>query len=75
MIVLATGEPKFDIQGEQIILTVPSGKDKLQIALSLAQAMALDHRTRMAVCAFYENRQPPKAAGELVAFPQVAGRR
>lgn len=75
MIVLATGETKFDIQGERIIMTVPSGKDKLQIALSLSDLMVLDHRAHLAVVAFYRDQHTPKSEGELVAFPRTVGRR
>lgn len=45
MIFLATGQPDAEIMGEHIVLTVKSGKDSVQVALSLHQA--LDMRTRL----------------------------
>lgn len=40
MIVLATGLPSVSIEGDRIILTVPSGgKDHIRIALTVHQAL------------------------------------
>lgn len=39
MLILATGNLFAEVEGDRIIFTVPSGKDKLQIALTLNQAL------------------------------------
>jgi hypothetical protein len=52
-IVLATGEPRAEARGEQIIVTIPSGKDVIEIALSPHQALNLLGDTRLAIEAVF----------------------
>jgi len=38
---LGTGKPKADIQGDRIVISIPSGNETAEIALTLHQALAL----------------------------------
>jgi hypothetical protein len=53
VIVLANGEPRAEAQGEQIVVTIPSGKFVIEIALSPHQALNLLGDTRHAVEAVF----------------------
>lgn len=78
MLILTTGKPRAEIEGEQIIVTLPSGKDKIQIALSLHEASWLSGITRRAVMDFLDEASHRPTA-EVIPFPTKkrvkAGRR
>jgi len=49
MLILATDGPGAKAEGDRIILNIPSGKDSLQIALSLNQALLCSAELRRVV--------------------------
>lgn len=68
MIILTTGKPRAEIEGERVIVTVPSGKDQVQIALSMHDASWLSGITRRAVMDFLSEANCRPAA-EVIPFP------
>lgn len=69
MIILATDRPEATIDGERIIVSFPSGADKMQVSLSLHDAMHLFNRTRAAAFdALDQGFASPKKA-DLIPFP------
>lgn len=65
---LCTAEPKFRVEGEQIIMTVPSGKDRIEIAVQLNHLLSIHHGANRAVQNFYARPMPSTA--QIVPFNQ-----
>jgi hypothetical protein len=70
---IATDQPNAQWIGEQVIVSIPSGRDTIEIALSLHQALALAHDTILqaneAMRADLLGRPVP-ACAQIVAFPK-----
>ena len=79
MLILATAFPSFALEGDRVVLTVPSGKDKLEIALTSDQLFFLDGATRNTIINLLEANKErlPKPTAEIIAMPKRrrAGRR
>ena len=43
MIVRCTGAPSVELEAEQLMVTIPSGREDILIALSIHQAVRLGH--------------------------------
>ena len=71
MIFLATGTPTAKIEGDQIAVTIPSGKDSIIIALTYGQARHFAETTIRTVNAAIAaaNREAAPTA-ELIALPK-----
>jgi hypothetical protein len=72
MIALATGMPRAKVEGSQITLTIPSGKDSLSVALDLDQAFMLQqYLTRAGSELHLElQRRSCEAAANVIPFPK-----
>jgi len=71
---LATGEPIAKVEGDQIAVSIPSGKGSVEIALDPHQAFELVRQTRAACMeVFDEVRARPTC--DLIAFPSERIRR
>jgi hypothetical protein len=69
---IATDQPDAQWNGERVIVIIPSGRDTIEIALSLHHAMTLAHATqRQANEAMREDllERPVPACAQIVAFP------
>ena len=67
MIALITGSPKFECNGDQALLTFPSGKGgKVQVSLNRNQLCHLMQRSRMAMLEAFEPPQENEA--EIIAL-------
>lgn len=70
---LCTGNPCFTRQGESLVLTIPSGKDKVEIAFTLHQAFWLEREAHNAVGDFHAQCQADVEA-DVISFPHMTGR-
>ena len=70
---LCTGNPCFTRQGESLVLTVPSGKENVEIAFTLHQAFWLEREAHNAVGDFHAEHQPDNGA-DVISFPHMTGR-
>lgn len=67
MIALCASDPCAETQGERIRITIPSGKDDLQVSISMGQAMLLAYDlNRRATEAFAAVED--RAAAQVLAF-------
>jgi len=41
MMLLCTGKPSVQIEGERIVITIPSGKETVEVAMTLNEALVL----------------------------------
>jgi hypothetical protein len=73
-VVLAPGEPRAEAQGEQIGVTIPSGKDVIEIALSLHQALNLLGDTRLAIEAVFADLKQ-RANAEVIPLKRKQTRK
>lgn len=71
MIALCTGDPTAKVEGEQIVMSFPSGADEVQIALTLHQATYMWNSAKRTVLAALDGDgfAAPKSA-EIVQFPK-----
>ena len=69
MIILATDKPEATIDGERIIVSFPSGADKMQVSLSLHDAMHLFNRTRAAAFDALDQGFASPQGADLIPFP------
>ena len=68
MIALATGNPSAKIDGDRILVSFPSGGDKVQVSLSLNQVLNLSQVThRTSIEALKDGFAAPREA-EIAAF-------
>jgi hypothetical protein len=49
MLILGTGDPKASARDDKIVISVPSGDDRMEIALTLNQTLVLIADARRAV--------------------------
>lgn len=76
MIALCTGTPKAETRdtAEQIVVTFPSGKDAIQIALTLDQALHLFQTARSVAIKALDHGFAAPTHAEVIAFSARAGR-
>lgn len=70
---IATDLPDAQWNGERVIVTVPSGRDTIEIAFSLHDAIALVHTTKTQTNeALREDLlgRPVPACAQIIAFPK-----
>lgn len=72
MIILATGRPSAKAEEDHVVVRLPSGKDDVQVALTLDQAFALEQLVRRASIALMDERRAnaTEATGEVIALPR-----
>lgn len=76
MLLHITGDPTVKIGDERIVVSFPSGADGAHVALTLNQALQLEHRTRQAIIRAYEpgffasREAAEEIRCELLAFPK-----
>ena len=69
MIALATGQPSVEVIGERIVLSVPSGNDTAQIAMTLDQALCAFQRIKNAAIGALNDGFATPPAADLIAYP------
>lgn len=69
MIALATGNPDASIEGDRILVSFPSGADKVQVSLSLHEAMHLFARTRAAAFEALSDGFASPQSADVIRFP------
>lgn len=67
MIILATGAPSVEVEGDQLAVSFPSGKDAVTIAIEPHHAKLLCFALREAGEAVIAARR--QASAQIIAFP------
>lgn len=76
MTILCTSNPGVKTEaGGRIVIDIASGRDTVEIALSLHQALALVHALRMETVTAMTEGFASTRPGDLVQFNRKAGRR
>lgn len=68
MIALATGAPDASIDGDRILVSFPSGKDTVQVSLSLNQALHLFQCTKVVAIDALDHGFAAPARADLTVF-------
>ncbi len=68
MLILATDKPDAELQDGRIVLTIPSGKDRIEIALSLNQALCCQEMLKRATRDAYDTGFAATAA-DVIKLP------
>lgn len=71
MMILATGRPSAKAEEDHVVIRIPSGKDDVQMALTLDQAFTLEQLIRHASIALMDERRAKSdVAGQVIALPR-----
>ena len=68
MIALATGTPTAAVEGEHVIITIPSGKGDVQIAVTPNQAIHLHRAVRNAA---FDVLDDSRTSADVIRFKEA----
>ena len=76
MIVLCTGNPKFEVKGQALHFSIPSGDGSVTVALSLNQTLKLIEQGKRATCAALSDgfAAPPATVLEMGGSKKRGGK-